>query len=360
MKQNPFSLYDFLGYVFPGALVLMIIAFFNNSTEIKSINDIFTSGISLLQTTKDSGMLNLLEETVILTIIAYVIGHIVAYLSSLTVESYSRWLFGYPSAFLLNDDDKPKRGLYWQLESDQNQVSENSSQDKKQNKSKNFSQCVELVWRGIVGIFLFPITLCYLIMGKLFGLKKFFTKPLDKTLRTAINDNQQKLAESLGISKQQGDDFHRVVYHYEYERQTHHMPKLDNYVALYGFLRALTFIMASTTLWITIVYIIPTLGIKGKVVDWSLVWLFISLVLLTYICFMAFMKFYRRFTLESFMCLVLDTSYKETHIMPYTYVPSNGLDIQPSGQSSTNDQVTSTTPNSNISATTSFSSPQTP
>ncbi|MBD5292831.1 MAG: hypothetical protein HDS23_06255 [Bacteroides sp.] len=345
MKQNPFSLYDFLGYVFPGALALMIIAFFNSSTDKDSIKSILSSGIGFLQSSRNSGMLDLVEETVILTIIAYVLGHIIAYLSSLTVESYSIWLFGYPSTFLLNDSCEPQRGLYWQLEP----VSGNTIQ-----------KCVELVWRCIVGAFLLPVTLCYLIMGKLMGMKNFFTKPLDKTLRTAINDNQQKLAESLGISKQQGDDFHRVVYHYEYERQTHHMPKLDNYVALYGFLRALTFIMASTTLWITIVYIIPTLGIEGKVVDWSLVWLFISLVLLTYICFMAFMKFYRRFTLESFMCLVVDNSYKETHIMPYTYVPSNELVMQPSSQSSTNDQVTSTTPNSNISATTSFSSPQTP
>lgn len=359
MKQNPFSLYDFLGYVFPGALALMIIAFFNSLTSEDSIKSILSSANAFLQTSKNSGMLDFVEETVILTIIAYVLGHIIAYLSSLTVESYSIWLFGYPSAFLLNEDNEPKRGLYWQL----NTVPENTSKDKedKENKSKvNRHEIVEFVWRFIVGVFLFPVSLCYIIMGKFLGMKNFFTKPLDKTLRNAICDNQQKLAESLGITTQPGHDFHRVVYHYEYERQNHHMPKLDNYVALYGFLRALTFIMASTTLWITIVYIFPTFKIEGKVVDWSLVRLFISLVLLTYICFMAFMKFYRRFTLESFMCLVVDNSYKETHIMPYTYVPSNELMMQPSSQSSTSDQVTSPTLTSNTSTTTSFSSPQTP
>ncbi|MDO4671610.1 MAG: hypothetical protein Q4A76_01675, partial [Porphyromonadaceae bacterium] len=38
--------------------------------------------------------------------------------------------------------------------------------------------------------------------------------------------------------------------------------------------------------------------------------LLVSVMILTYIFFMGFMKFNRRFTLEGFMCLLIDKSYR--------------------------------------------------
>lgn len=108
-------------------------------------------------------------------------------------------------------------------------------------------------------------------------------------------------------------DFHRVVYHYEYEHQKNHAIKMDNYVALYGFLRAVTLIF--NCLFIYLLFIaISTIDCDASI-DWKVVRLLSFMLLLSYLFFMGFMKFYRRFTLESFMCLVIDKSYIEnTHV----------------------------------------------
>lgn len=307
MKQNPFSIYDFLGYVFPGALSIFLIFFFYQVKYPITLNNILENGVSFISTPKGKGGLEIIEDTLVLTIIAYVVGHIVAYLSSITIEQYSQWLFGYPSFFLLN---KAPNWLYWR-------IGENRISGKFQWPNK-FIDWGELLLRVLMGLFLFPITLCYLLFGKVLGMKNYFVKPLDKTLTIAIKNNEDKLARSLGIEKKEGDDFHRVIYHYVYENQKNHVIKMDNYVALYGFLRALTFIMVCSTLWIAYANVVSSFNYLPHINFPTLAILFIS-ILLTYICFMGFMKFYRRFTLESFMCLVIDTSYKDVEKIPHSY-----------------------------------------
>lgn len=96
------------------------------------------------------------------------------------------------------------------------------------------------------------------------------------------------------------------------------MKKMDNYVALYGFLRSITFISDCATLWITVKYLIPTINISANL-NFHLILIWLSCILVTNIFFMAFIKFYRRFTLESFMCLVIDTSFKIVDKAPYHF-----------------------------------------
>lgn len=41
MKKNPFSLFDFLGYLFPGALALFLIFFISKVENIESITSLY-------------------------------------------------------------------------------------------------------------------------------------------------------------------------------------------------------------------------------------------------------------------------------------------------------------------------------
>lgn len=322
MRKNPFSIYDFLGYVFPGAFALMLICFFVKLGNIHSISEIYTNIEGSLSNVNSPGTLEngssataffFMEQTIIWTITAYIVGHIIAYLSSLTVEKFSIWTYGYPSEFLLHEVP-PKHYM-------------NVNLDSRKSCHKKFEEWIELIWRLAVGIFLFPISLCTIVFGKFLGMKAFFVKPLDKTLKSIIENNIDKLKDSLGVPRNNNDildntknhdDFHRIIYHYEYERQNNHMQKMDNYVALYGFLRAMTFISNCVTLWIIIRYACLNISIKSQI-DWHLVLLVILCIFITYIFFMSFMKFYRRFTLESYMCLVIDSSFKEVLKIPYNY-----------------------------------------
>ena len=84
MKKNPFSLFDFLGYVFPGAFALLIVYLISECQGVssfwKEIQDIPFKW----------------EDTILLTLLSYILGHFLAYVSSLTVEKFSIWLYGYP------------------------------------------------------------------------------------------------------------------------------------------------------------------------------------------------------------------------------------------------------------------------
>lgn len=306
MRQNPFSIFDFLGYVFPGALALVIIAFFQQLPQLTSLSKVFEDGVVFIKGQNSSGTLGVLEETVIMTIISYVIGHIVAYLSSITVEKYSNWLFGYPSQFLLK---KLPRWYYWR-------INRNSRAQDSFKWPVGFAEWTGMIWRVLIGLFLLPITVCSILLGKFLNAKSFFVKPLDSTLKNAIENNVENLKKSLGITFSEGDDIHRIIYHYEYEHQPAHTNKMDNYVALYGFLRSMAFISNCASLWILFKYLIPSLKYFHNGIDWHYVLILIISFGLTYIFFMAFMKFYRRFTLESFMCLVIDDSYKQTIKVP--------------------------------------------
>lgn len=297
MKQNPFSLYDFLGYVIPGAFALMLIGFFNNIESLSSLSEGYQSALSFLGKTKTNGSMSLLEETVIFIILAYIVGHIVAYLSSLTIEKFSNWVYGYPSRFLL---ETVPSGHYWR-------VGQCSTGDCGFVWPDTKEQWLDLIWRAVIGVFLWPLSLCTYLISKKLNVKAFFVKPLDENLITAIITKKTNLGNMLGVSDMDNGDYHRVVYHYEYELQEKHHIKMDNYVALYGFLRAMCFIANCATLWVTYKFIFPTLKLCSQI-DWGLLRVWIACILVTYILFMAFMKFYRRFTLESFMCLIVDTS----------------------------------------------------
>lgn len=277
MKKNPFSLYDFLGYVFPGAIAIYILYFLISYGEDKS------KGVESLQLS--------LEDSILWIICAYVVGHLIAYLSSLFVEIYAINLFNYPSSYLLK---KSKRWNYWSID------------DKETSK---YQKSVIIIWRIFVGLFLLPVTIGYLITGKMLGAKTFFVKRLDDSMIIAINDSRIKLEKFLEVKLNSEGDWHRIVYHYEYEKNSAHAIKMDNYVALYGFLRALTFIFNCLFMWLLCIVAIPTINFKNGV-DWNLIWIIVSLGLVTYVFFMAFIKFYRRFTLESLMSLVTDVSYK--------------------------------------------------
>lgn len=49
MRQNPFSIYDFLGYVFSGALALELIAFFEQLKLPTTISQAFEMELHLLR-----------------------------------------------------------------------------------------------------------------------------------------------------------------------------------------------------------------------------------------------------------------------------------------------------------------------
>lgn len=293
MEKNPFSIHDFLGYVLPGgvALLLAYMVFKNPNNNYMTSQDFIAAIKNTIEGLKIKNV-STIQLSAAVIIISYIVGHLVAYLSSITVERMAIWHYNYPSVFLLSDKPKPR---FW------SDIVEQWKNKKKDSAIGNFFM------RLGVSLFLLPLTLCVFLI-KLFHLYQYFIKPLDKYLQSTIGLKFKILEKKLDISKiekSKDSDTHRIIYHYMYENFPGHRAKMDNYVALYGVLRSLTLI---SNMFILYIWKCQVCYIWSKR-SWDLVWSYPYMkigfmVLIQFLFFMAFMKFYRRFTLESFMCMV--------------------------------------------------------
>jgi len=212
---------------------------------------------------------------------SYSIGHFLSFVSSITVERYSIWAFGYPSKSLL---DLPNSG-YWV-------VSE-----------KKFQRWA---MRLLVAALLAPIALLDWLLGSCAGLRDIYVKKLDPLLILAISRKVKSLvhehallpdADKLG--KPVEHDFFRYVYHYAVENSPNHLPKMQNYVALYGFLRTLT-LLSVVFFWGIVWHAARGVFSAAE----ALVLIPVALAV-TYILYMGFIKFYRRFSLEALMAMAV-------------------------------------------------------
>ena len=269
IKQNPFSVYDFMGYFIPGALLIFLYIFIDNLDN---------SGYNLMITDFFNIKGNFqVEDFLFFIIISYSLGHLVNFLSSMSIEKYALWKYDYPSKFLLGFEKK----AYW--------------------RKNNMSG---YLWRVLLPIFILPVAFFDLFIGELFNLKDIYTRKLDDLLVELIKHKGLLLVNKLfeGNNTQiklREFDFFRVFAHYAYENSANHQEKLNNYVALYGFLRTLTLISV-ITFWYSI-YSSYRQG--NNFVDLCAIAI---IGFISYIFFMAFMKFYRRYTLEGLMVVATD------------------------------------------------------
>jgi len=269
MKQNPFSLYDFLGYFVPGALFLM------GMVAIPLISSPYTTMV-----TKVIEQLHLNDVGFYLPfiLIAYLIGHILSFVSSVTLENYSVWRVGYPSKYLLGVP-YPKYFDFTEYKTSR------------------------ILIRTLVGIFLVPIVL-WDLLGNFVNLKDLlYARPLDPILMELLRSKIKILAQKkysgleLKVIDMRKTDLFRFAYHFVVEKSTSHLPKMQNYVALYGFARTNTLVMIVWFWLISFQIFFNGIGVINGLIFLS------SLSILAFISYLNFMKFYRRFTLEVLMAL---------------------------------------------------------
>lgn len=300
MEKNPFSIHDFLGYVLPGgvALLLAYMVYKNPQCNYMTSQEFIDAIINTVTALKKKGF-STIQLSVATIMISYIAGHLVAYISSITVERVAIWHYNYPSIFLLSDKPQPRF----------------LADIKEQGNKKECVKAIgNLILRLAVSLLLLPLTACVLLVC-FFQLRQYFIKPLDKFLQSSIRLKFEMLARELGISeieRSKDSDSHRIIYHYVYENFPGHRAKMDNYVALYGVLRSLTLISN-----IFIMYICKCQAYYlCNNFTWDLLCTYpymkmMFIVLIQFLFFMAFMKFYRRFTLESFMCMASMKMEKE-------------------------------------------------
>lgn len=270
-----------MGYLIPGAtsIYLIQIVIIIKKYNCFDLNIVLTS-LPTIQT----------EGIFIFLILSYVLGHLLSYISSITIEKYANWKYDYPSKYLLDINTR----RFW-------------------TGARKFHS---IFWRLFLICLLFPTVVLDYILGQCFGFKNFYSSKLDPMLVKLIKFKTNNLLLKIGMTNANGfedgegnnSDFNRIVIHYTYENSKNHQNKLSNYVALYGFLR--TFALITNILfWY---FIIHTYFFTEFNSNAAYVIILISII--SYLFFMSFMKFYRRYTLEGLMILTII----DNEIKPYS------------------------------------------
>lgn len=295
--KNPFSIYDFLGYLFPGLLVVsLFIYLYKDSQTLEGLSQLD----SLKSFLEGKGWKFSIESSVLFVIVSYVMGHVVSYLSSVFIESFTNRVYGYPSHYLLNDDDYKYKDLWV------NYFGTSASSSKKY--MKYVKRVLKFMLKVIMAIVMLPVTFSVFTIGYLLDINHFITRSLeDDKLIKMIEDKYGELCTYLKVAKaDEHSDFHRLIMHYVYINVQNCQPKVGNYIALYGFLRCMCFLaclLFTGLLYKAILTISPSSDF-----DWNMIMMLFAIYILAYILFLAFVKFYRRNTLEDFMTLVVDKS----------------------------------------------------
>lgn len=297
MSDNPFSILDFLGYFFPGATVLIALYHY-----VPAVNHLFAIE-------EESSVM----MYVVCIIASYVMGHIVALISSLTVEKYANWKYGYPSTYLLKSYS---RGHYYD-----DAPMENDSID---DNSKNRFISLKKGMKRLMLYVLAPISLLDWVFSVLLGIDYYYTRCLSSQQISMIRAKCVNLYKALNLYSINCDifqgDFHRIIHNYYYEKANTHSRRMENCIAIYDFLRAMSFV------FVVLFYVALIKGIGSIDFSCPIDWVSVSFIFgffgVSYLCYMGFMKFYRKFSVENFMCLICDSELNIVSTMPQNDSPT--------------------------------------
>lgn len=277
IKEKPFSVYDFLGYLIPGYLLHYgyLLLFNNPLCELNKITENINNGNEILYYIQ-------------LLIVFYISGHIVSYLSSATIEKYLFKIFGSPADNFIGYTNK--------------------------------NRCICLI-DIIVIVFLLPISAIDCVRKFIFSINKPHSNHLDETLQkcakkklkdfliSEINLCDPKIINNIDGVVHPNINYFSSAYYYVIENYPEHLQRINNYVALYGFLRSVTFVLVlfswSFLINSRIFYEVST--INGKALFGSF-----EFSILSYITYLAYVKFHRRFSEHVVMGICVN--YKKNHL----------------------------------------------
>ncbi len=280
MNQNPFSFYDFLGYLIPGGFFILLMYFCGLTFDLDIVIDL----TELLRgQSQIFGILNYGS----IVIISYIAGHFISITSAFFIEKYMNEELQYPSEYLFN-----------KLSDDKKNVLTPSSDKQNEDTKRKIKYC-------IIKVMLFPIIpwdyatqkLCY---------SQSLPFQLANTTWLMIKEGYEKKFriddKLLNIRTGLHDDLFRLAYHYVYEFSNQHQTKIQNYVALYGFCRNICLVFV-ITFWISFLTLIYR-AIEGGAVSYISISTLLSFFFV-YVFYVGFVKFYSRYTLEVLMAFAV-------------------------------------------------------
>jgi hypothetical protein len=281
VERLPFTVYDVLGYLFPGLLLLVGVSLIAEHVFL----------IAIFDTVKSLDTPKLVFVSIFSFISAYSIGHAVGLMSSVTLEKLVTTFVAYPSEFLL---------------------SEYAYKGAKESYNKKIIRRIVLQhangnWRSfavaIVRILFFPLVIILYIVtfsGFIFHMvKRLDNKPvqlLDKRFSAIFADDRTRLA---------GREWFSLVEYIVWHHSPGGAPRMYNYLTIYGFCRNSSFVFY--VLGVILLYAVMrqffTYG--APVTHWMEVWVAVFCLSMSAVLLFGFMKFYRRYSYEAISSFIV-------------------------------------------------------
>lgn len=277
VERMPFTIYDIIGYLAPGTISLWFMAHFLG-VNASSISEFLGSGAGVFSNPTAQSLLN----AFVFVISAYIVGHFIGLLSSLTVEKLALIYFDYPSKFVANFRHQYPSG------------------------SRKFT-CRNEYWREVktfvglsVQIMCFPLV-PWIYFFEIFGWWQYIIKPLPGyTIKMMI----RRFHFLSGYSTHRNDWFRFVSFYVINNNQIAFL-RMYNYMTIYGLMRNICFTLIALTwiLWVSLVWHWPVTlhNISSKMHAATLL---ASLSFVATVAFVGFLKFYRRYTEEAVLAFV--------------------------------------------------------
>lgn len=290
INDKPFSIYDFIGYLIPGIFGIYSAVFIFKYILYGSLS------ISIFPESEQDYN----EEKIISIILFYIVGHLLSFFSSMSVEKYSVWTLGYPSEYLFNK--RTKKGFYKECFSYEDIIS----------KGAFLRLICRLIIRSIVWLLLLPVAIGDFLARKIFRLHDLYARPFEDSLLVIVEKKCKKIIKKDFKNKKvdtTGDTF-RIIYHYSIEKSINHINKMQNYVALYGFTRTLSFI-GCIMFWECIMLILYKYIMIKDILMFSYLFfirygfILFLIFFITFFLYWDFNKFYRKFSMEAYLGAVV-------------------------------------------------------
>lgn len=283
VERLPFTVYDILGYFVPGSFMTWVFVSYIHPNDLVKLSDLINNDII------ENSIINQSLSIFIFFVISFLVGHIIAFLSSITVEKLVICYFGYPSKTLLVDQ-KIKGPI------------------KHRTAIRNIIDNIKNARVVIIHIFMFPLVpvVWFLILT---GWHSIVIKTLPNSIAKMIQDKFEKVTEySIDPETSEKNWFIYICY-YVINNNASASFRMYNYVTVYGFLRSFCFIFVVFS-FISFknsfysLYHIYYYGIFIYNYDADYLKVFFIFMIISSMLFCAFIKFYRRYSEEAMMAFI--------------------------------------------------------
>lgn len=287
VERLPFTVYDIIGYLIPGAAFLLFASFHFQSSLLK---------LDLADVASPVAALTIFFVTAIL--VSYLLGHILSLIASETLEKLTLGFVGYPSEYLLRERE------YSIVK---------SVGDAERLIETHMAICRNITNKEKALYFRFVCYLPFFILSIFFELLILFRllPRLVKALESSASEIfDLKFKSVFGFERREAAnsrDWFALVEYYVFHHSGASASRMYNYVTIYGFCRNMSLVLYLGGLLLAVHFF----WMNGEIrfLAWATVSWISSFVLL-----LAFLKYFRRYSYEAIMnFLVMDVAELKKH-----------------------------------------------